>query len=44
MNKIKIVSTLDGSRLMNPVTKTQQLIFEAFNITEDRLKSYAAAQ
>ena len=44
MNKIKIVSTLDGSRLMNPVTKTQRLIFEAFNITEDRLKSYAAAQ
>jgi transposase len=44
MNKIKIVSTLDGSRLMNPVTKTQRLIFESFNITEDRLKSYAAAK
>jgi hypothetical protein len=29
-----------GRRLMSPVTKTQRLILDAFDLTEDDIKSY----
>ena len=40
LEKIKIITMIDGSRLMNPVTKTQRTIFEACNLSEDDLKAY----
>jgi transposase len=42
LEKIKIVMMEDGSRLMNPLTKRQRVIYEAFGTNEDDLKSYAA--
>lgn len=44
MDKIKVVTVKDGRRLMNPITKTQRLILEAFNMDQDKLKSYVSAK
>jgi transposase len=44
MDKIKMVTITDGSRIMNPLTKTQRMILEAFGITEGTLKAYLAAK
>ena len=41
LDKIKIIITLDGKRLMNPITKTQRAIFEAFGLNENNLRAYA---
>jgi transposase len=41
LEKIKIIHTLDGKRLMNPITKTQRAIFEAFELNENNLRAYA---
>ena len=43
LEKIKVVSTSDGKRLMNPITKTQRLIFEPFALSEDDLRAYVTA-
>jgi transposase len=40
LEKIKVIQTLDGKRLMNPITKTQRAIFEAFDLKENDLKAY----
>jgi len=40
LEKIKVIQTLDGKRLMNPITKTQRTIFEAFDLKENDLKAY----
>ena len=40
MEKIMVVTVAGGKRLMNPVTKTQRMILEAFGIEEERLKTY----
>jgi transposase len=40
MEKIKVVITESGKRLMNPITKTQRTILEACGLTEDDLKAY----
>ena len=40
LEKIKVVTMSDGTRLMNPITKTQRTIFEACNLSEDDLKAY----
>ena len=42
LEKIKVIQTLDGKRLMNPITKTQRAIFEAFNLKENNLRAYAS--
>ena len=41
LEKIKVVFASNGRRLMNPLTKTQRLIFEAFHLNEDDLRTYA---
>ena len=41
LEKIKIILALDGKRLMNPITKTQRTIFEAFGLNENKLRAYA---
>jgi len=43
LEKIKVVSASDGKRLMNPITKTQRLIFEPFALSEDDLRAYVTA-
>ena len=43
LEKIKVVSTSDGRRLMNPITKTQRLIFEAFALSVDDLRKYVSS-
>jgi len=40
MEKIKVVTAAGGRRLMNPLTKTQRTILEAFGLAEDDLKAY----
>jgi transposase len=40
LEKIKVIQTLDGKRLMNPITKTQRTIFEAFDLNENNLRTY----
>ena len=40
LEKIKVVSASDGKRLMNPITKTQRLIFEPFALSEDDLRAH----
>ena len=40
LEKIKVVTLNNGTKLMNPVTKTQRTIFEAFSLTEDDLQRY----
>ena len=40
LEKIKVVTMSDGTKLMNPITKTQRTIFEACNLSEDDLKAY----
>jgi hypothetical protein len=40
MGKIMVVTVAGGKRLMNPVTKTQRIMMEAFGIEEERLKTY----
>jgi len=40
LEKIKIVTMTNGMRLMNPITKTQRLIFESCKLSEKDLKTY----
>jgi transposase len=40
MEKIKVVITESGRRLMNPLTKTQRTILEACGLSVDDLKAY----
>jgi transposase len=40
LEKIRVVTASGGRRLMNPITKTQRLIFEAFGLNEEALKTY----
>jgi len=40
LEKIKIITISNGSRLMNPITKTQRAIFEICGLSEDDLKFY----
>jgi len=42
MDKIKIVDTDSGRRLINPATKLQRDILKAHGLTEDDLKTHAA--
>jgi len=42
MEKIRVVFTMGGSRLMNPITKTQRTIIEGLGFTEGDLKSYVS--
>jgi transposase len=43
MEKVKVVFTVGGKRLMNPITKTQRLILEAFALGEEDIKIYIAS-
>jgi hypothetical protein len=43
LEKIKVVMASGGRRLLNPITKTQRLIFDAFGLTHDDLKHYVSA-
>ena len=43
LEKIKIVTMSDGTRLMNPLTKTQRTIFNACGLTEDTLNAFVYA-
>ena len=43
MEKVKVVFTTGGKRLMNPITKTQRLILEAFGLGEEDIKLYIAS-
>ena len=40
LEKIKVVRASGGRRQMNPVTKTQRLVLEAFGLSEDDLRDY----
>lgn len=40
LDKIRVVTTADGSRLVNPLTKTQRTILEAFNLTQEDITNY----
>ena len=40
LEKIKVVFASDGRRLMNPITKTQRMILDAFALSEDDLRAY----
>jgi transposase len=40
LEKIHIITTKTGQRLMNPLTKTQRTIFEYFGLTEKDLVAY----
>jgi transposase len=42
LEKIKVIHTLDGKRLMNPITKTQRTIFGAFGLNENDLRAYVS--
>lgn len=42
LEKIRVITTSNGRRLMNPLTKTQKTILEAFSLTEDDMKGYVA--
>jgi hypothetical protein len=43
MEKVKVVFSAGGKRLMNPITKTQRLILEAFGLGEEDIKLYIAS-
>jgi len=43
LEKIKVITTSTSKRLMNPITKTQRLILESIDLTENDLKSYVIA-
>ena len=43
MEKIKVVFTTGGKRLMNPITKTQRNILEAFGLSEEDLRFYISS-
>ena len=43
MEKVKVVFTAYGKRLINPITKTQRLILEAFGLGEEDIKRYIAS-
>ena len=40
LEKIKVVLMTNGYRILNPITKTQRLIFDACGLDEDDLKNY----
>ena len=40
LDKIRVVTTTDGTRLMNPVTKTQRAILGAFGLTAEDLTKH----
>jgi hypothetical protein len=40
LEKVRVISTSDGRRLMNPLTKTQRLLYKAFGLSEADLKTY----
>jgi transposase len=40
LDKIRIVTTCDGGRLMNPITKAQRLILKHLSLTEEDIKDY----
>jgi hypothetical protein len=40
MEKIKAIFVSSDRRLMNPITKTQRSILEAFGLGENEIKSY----
>jgi hypothetical protein len=42
MEKIRVVTSKNGRRLVVPGTKTHRMIFEAFGLTDDSLKAYVA--
>jgi hypothetical protein len=42
LEKIKVITLSGTRRLINPVTKKQRLILEAFGLTEEDLKIYVA--
>jgi transposase len=42
MDKVKVVFASGGRRLMNPITKTQRIVYETFGLSEDDIKSYIA--
>jgi aspartate 1-decarboxylase len=39
MEKIRVVTSENGRRLVAPVTKTHRMIFEAFGLTDNSLKA-----
>jgi transposase len=43
LEKIHVITTDNGNRLLNPITKTQRTIFESFGLTEEDLLAYIAA-
>jgi transposase len=43
LEKIKVVAVTDGKRLMNPLTKTQRVILQHFDLDEKHLNSYISA-
>ena len=40
LEKIRVVTMSDGRRLMNPLTKTQRTIFEAFGLSQEDIINY----
>jgi hypothetical protein len=40
LDKIRVVTTTDGSRLLSPLTKNQRAILAAFNYTPDDITTY----
>lgn len=44
LEKIKIVTMTNGTRLMNPITKTQRTILDACKLSEEELKIYIQEQ
>lgn len=42
LEKAKVVTTSDGRRLMNPLTRLQKDILAPFGITEDDFKEFVA--
>jgi hypothetical protein len=42
LEKVKVVTMLNGHRLMNPLTKTQRTILEFCGLTEEDLKKYVS--
>jgi transposase len=42
LEKVRVVFSAGKERLMNPMTKTQRLIYEVFGLSEDNLKTYVS--
>lgn len=40
LDKIRVITTSNGARLMNPITKSQRLILKQLNLTEEDIKAY----